>query len=91
MAINHTQREMPTGGGNPTAGAINILHFPTATRPGKAFETLRAPFALQGHSLRQTEQADGPVSYWTERWELVRYLHTLHDAPLFLAQIGGRL
>ena len=91
MAINHTQREMPTGGGNPTAGAINILHFPTATRPGKAFETLRAAFALQGHSLRQTEQADGPVSYWTERWELVRYLHTLHDAPLFLAQIGGRL
>lgn len=91
MAINHTQREMPTGGGNPTAGAINILHFPTATRPGKAFETLRAAFALQGHSLHQTEQADGPVSYWTERWELVRYLHTLHDAPLFLAQIGGRL
>ena len=91
MAINHTQKEMPSGGGNPTAGAINILHFPTATRPGKAFETLRAPFALQGHSLRQTEQADGPVSYWTERWELVRYLHTLHDAPLFLAQIGGRL
>ncbi len=91
MAINHTQREMPTGGGNPTAGAINDLHFPTATRPGKALETLRAPFALQGHSLRQTEQADGPVSYWTERWGLVRYLPTPQDAPLFLAQIGGRL
>ena len=91
MAINHTQREMPTGGGNPTAGAINILHFPTATRPGKAFEALRAAFALLGHSLHQTEQADGPVSYWTERWGLVRYLPTPQDAPLFLAQIGGRL
>ena len=91
MAINHTQREMPTGGGNPTAGAINSLHFPTATRPGKAFETLRAAFGLQGHTRHRTEQVDGPVSYWSERWVLVRYLPTLHDAALFLAQIGGRL
>lgn len=60
-------------------------------RPSKAFETLRAAFALQGHSLHRTEQVDRPVSYWTERWGLVRYLPTLHDAPLFLAQIGGRL
>lgn len=91
MAINTTPKEMPTGGFNPKAGAINDLHFPTASRPGKAFETLRAAFALQGHSLHQTEQADGPVSYWAERWGLVRYLPTLHDAALFLAQIGGRL
>ena len=91
MAINHTQKEMPTGGGNPTAGEINSLHFPTASRLGKAFETLRAAFALQGHSLHQTEQADGPVSYWAERWGQVHYLPTLHDAALFLAQIGGRL
>lgn len=91
MAINHTQKEMPTGGGNPTAGAINDLHFLTATRPGKAFETLRAAFALQGHTLHRTDPADGPVSYWAERWGLVRNLPTLHDAALFLAQIGGRL
>ena len=91
MAINHTQKEMPTGGCNPTAGAINDLHFPTATQPGEAFETLRAAFALQGHTLRRTDPADGPVSHWAERWGLVRYLPTLHDAPLFLAQIGGRL
>ena len=91
MAINHTQKEMPTGGCNPTAGAINDLHFSTATQPGEAFEALRAAFALQGHALHRTDPAVGPVSYWSERWGLVRYLPTLHDAALFLAQIGGRL
>ena len=34
---------------------------------------------------------NGPVTYWAERWGLVRHLPTLHDAALFLAQIGGRL
>jgi len=92
MAINTTSKEMPTGDGNPTAGgAINDLDFPTGQRPGKAFETLRAAFALQGHTLHRTDPTDGPVTYWAERWGLVRHLPTLHDAALFLAQIGGRL
>jgi hypothetical protein len=91
MAINHTPKEMPTGGGNPTAGAINSSNFPMVQRPGKAFEALRAAFALHGHTLRRTDLADGPVTYWAERWGLVRYLPTLHDAALFLVQIGGRL
>ena len=91
MAINTTPKEMPTGGGNPTAGAINDLDFPTKSRPGKAFETLRAAFALKGHTLHRTDPADGPVTYWSERWGLVRYLPTLHDVVLFLAQIGGRV
>ena len=34
---------------------------------------------------------DGATTYWAERWGLVRYLPSLHDAALFLAQIGGRL
>lgn len=92
MAINTTRKEMPTGGGNPTAGnAINDLNSPTTQRPGKAFGTLRAAFALKGHALHRTDPADGPVTYWAERWGLVRYLPTLHDAALFLTQIGGRL
>ena len=91
MAINHTQKEMPTGGGNPTAGAINDLDFPTSERNDKAFCTLRAGYALKGHTLHRTDTTDGPVSYWAERWGLVRYLPTLHDAALFLAQIGGRV
>ena len=92
MAINTTPKETPTGDGNPTAGgAINDLDFPTGQRPGKAFATLRAAFALRGHTLHRTDPTDGPVTFWAERWGLVRYLPTLHDAALFLAQIGGRV
>lgn len=86
------EKEKPTGGGNPTAGdTINDLDFPTGQRPGKAFDSLRAAFALQGHILHRSDASDGPVIYWAERWGLVRYLPTLHDAALFLARIGGRL
>ncbi|MBN9371563.1 MULTISPECIES: hypothetical protein [unclassified Hydrogenophaga] len=92
MAINTTPKEMPTGDGNPTAGgAINDLDFPTGERNDKAFSRLRAAFELRGHSLHRTDPADGKVTYWVERWGLVRYLPTLHDAAQFLAQIGGRL
>ena len=92
MAINTTQKEVPTGDGNPTAGcAINDPNSPTSERNDKAFSTLRAAFALKGQTLHRTDPADGPVTYWAERWGLVRHLPTLHDAALFLAQIGGRL
>lgn len=92
MAINITPKEMPTGDGNPTAGgAINDLDFPTGERANKAFSTLRAAYALTGHTLHRTDPADGEVTYWAESWGLVRYLPTLHDVAQFLAQIGGRL
>lgn len=92
MAINTTPKEIPTGDGNPTAGsAINDLDFPTGERSDKAFSTLRAAYALKGHALHRTDPADGKVTYWAERWGLVRCLPTLHDAAQFLAQIGGRL
>ena len=55
----------------------------------KQFTTLRAQFAMQGHTLHQTSPTDGAVTYYAERWGLVRYLHTLDDARRFLAQIGG--
>lgn len=46
MAINPTPKEKPTGGGNPTAGrAINDSDFPTAQRPGKAFDVQRGDSA----------------------------------------------
>lgn len=92
MTINNTPKEMPAGDGNPTAGsAINNLDFPTSARKDKAFSTLQAAYALRGHTLHRVDPADGPVTYWAERWGLVRYLPTLHDAALHLAQIGGRL
>jgi hypothetical protein len=91
MAINTTPRKMPTGDCNPTAGgAINELDFPTMQRNDKAFFTLRAAYAIKGHTLHRTDPADGPVSYWAERWGLVRHLPTIDAARRFLEQIGGR-
>ncbi|NIC41841.1 hypothetical protein [Aquabacterium sp. A08] len=90
MTINTTPKEKPAGDCNPTAGTINDLDFPTGQRPRKAFETLRAAFAIQGHALHRTDPTDGPVAYWVERWGMVRNLSTLDDALEFLKQIGGR-
>ncbi len=55
------------------------------------FTALRAAFAQRGHRLNHVTNPDGTATYWAERWGLVRYLPSLHDAALFLAQIGGRL
>ena len=55
----------------------------------KQFATLRAQFALHGHALHRTSPKDGAVTYYAERWGLVRYLPTLDAARRFLAQIGG--
>ena len=55
MSINLTQKEMPAGGCNPTAGgAINGTDFPMVQYQGKALETLRASFALRGHTPHDT-------------------------------------
>lgn len=92
MAINTTPKERPTGDGNPAAGgAINDRDFPTRERNSKAFSTLRAAFAMKGHTLHRTDPADGPVIYLAERWGLVRHLPTIDAMRQFLEQIGGRL
>jgi hypothetical protein len=92
MAINITSKEKAAGGFHTTtATAINEHEFPTTERNDKAFFTLRAAFALKGHTLHRTHLADGPVAYWAERWGLVRYLPTIDTARRFLEQIGGRL
>lgn len=69
----------------------NDLDAPTSERNEKAFATLHTAFALKGQTLHRTNPADGPVSYWVERWGLVRYLPTIDTARRFLEQIGGRL
>ena len=58
---------------------------------GAEFTALQAAFAQRGHHLKHVTNPDGTATYWAERWGLVRYLPSLHDAALFLAQIGGRL
>ena len=55
----------------------------------KRFSTLQAQFAIRGHALHRTSPVGGPVTYYAERWGLVRYLETLNDVERFLAQIGG--
>lgn len=57
--------------------------------PGAAkhFATLKAQFALHGHTLHQS--GPGPVSYLAEKWGMARYLPRLADAEQFLIQVGG--
>jgi len=92
MTINTTPKEKDAGGFHTTtATAINEFNFPRAEHNDKAFSSLRAAFALCGHALHRTDPVDGPVTYWAERWGLVRYLPTIDTARRFLEQIGGRL
>ena len=91
----HTDKKTPTGDGNPTAGHTDTPILPTAQEignPEKAFATLRAAFALRGHRMERTFHGESKEpTYYAERWGMVRWLPTLHDAAMFLAQIGGRL
>jgi hypothetical protein len=82
------------------SGAINTESLPTDTNDSnfstpdaqcKEFATLAAGFALAGHALHRSDPNDGTVTYWAERWGLVRYLPTIDAARRFLEQIGGRL
>jgi len=92
MTISATLNEKAAGGlHTTTATTINDLDYPTGERPDKAFATLRAAFAMKGHSLHRTNPIDGPVTFWAERWGLVRYLPTIDAVGRFLAQIGGRV
>jgi len=54
----------------------------------KQFATLRAEFAMQSHTLHRTSPSDGAVTYYAQRWGLIRHLPSLDDAKHFLAQIG---
>ena len=92
MTINATPKEKAAGGlHTTTATAINDLNYPTGERLDKAFNTLRAAYALQGHSLHRTDPTDGPVTYWIERCGLVRYLPTIDTVRQFLDAMGARL
>jgi len=87
--------ERPAATGRNAEQSTNTSILPAAQgtcNPDKHFATLRAQFALQGHRLERTFHGDSKkTTYYAERWGLVRYLPTLHDAAMFLVQIGGRL
>lgn len=54
----------------------------------KAFATLRAKFALLGHTLT-VEQRGGQTIYIVGRWGQSRVFAHLHDLRAFYTQIGG--
>ena len=91
MHTHTTSKEMPTGNANPTAGHTDSQTVPNPGTTDKVFHSLCAAYALQGHALHRTDPNDGTVTYWAERWGLVRYLPTIDRARQFLEQIGGRL
>jgi len=70
---------LKTTPGTTGAAASSAADAPPWTDTDKDFHTLH----------RSAEpQSD---TYWAQRWGLVRHLPKLHDAALFLVQIGGQL
>ena len=91
MHTDITSKEKPTGGGNPSADHADTGTVAHREDADKAFQTLCNAFAQHGHRLHSMTALGGNTTYWAERWGLVRYLPSLHDVAMFLAQIGGRL
>lgn len=56
----------------------------------KAFCTLRARFAVAGHTLYLTVNADGTILYLAGKWGYCRELKNLEAVAAFLMLIGGR-
>lgn len=64
-------------------------HRSTSRDEEKAFSTLRARFAMAGHTLHRTVNADGSIGYVASRWTYSRELPDADAAQRFLSQIGG--
>ncbi len=86
--------ECPLAGGQIADESTDAPIIAPAEKTGntdKVFSSLRAEYAFKGHSLHRTDPSDGPVTYWAERWGLVRHLPTIDTVRQFLEAIGGRL
>ncbi|QMV74464.1 hypothetical protein HS961_17390 [Comamonas piscis] len=77
--------------GTACAAASSTTINAQLTDTDQEFHALHSAFAQQGRCLHSSAAPDGSTAYWAERWGLVRYLPSLHDAALLLAQIGGQL
>jgi hypothetical protein len=69
--------------------STNDLDTPTGQRAGKAFTTLAAQLALQGHTLTRSNPNDGAVTYYVSRWGMVRALPDLEAVAAFARMAGG--
>jgi len=85
MTTNTTQKAADATNANGLHTNTTRPDFLTTDAQGKEFAT------LAGHALHRTDPNDGTVTYWAERWGLVRYLPNIDRARQFLEQIGGRL
>jgi hypothetical protein len=56
----------------------------------KAFFTLRAPLALNGHGLSRTNGDDGQVRFYVTRWPLVCELPDISAVSDFAEQVGAK-
>ena len=90
MTTNTTQKAADATNANGLHTDAVGTDLLTTDAQGKEFATLAEGFALAGHTLHRTDPSDGTVTYWAERWGLVRYLPTIDAARRFLDQIGGR-
>ena len=91
MHTDATPKQTPTGDANPTAGHTDSQTVPNQCRFDKLFNSVRGAYALHGRALHRADPIDGPVTYWAERWGLVRYLPKIDTVRRLLEQIGGRL
>lgn len=66
------------------ASTTNDLDSPTTERQKCAFVTLRKALAIKGFALFRTDPNDGPVTYWAERFGVVRMFSTLDEIQPFL-------
>lgn len=55
----------------------------------KAFCTLQARFAVAGHTLYRTVNADGTILYLAGKWGYFRELKSIEAVAAFLMLIGG--
>lgn len=80
---------LPKNNAHPAEAKVSAIQngvdSPITTAESKVFTILSVKFTLRSIG------ADGSHAFWAERWGLARYLPSLHDAALFLAQIGGRV
>jgi hypothetical protein len=61
----------------------------TGAHADKAFLTLRALLALQGHVLSRTHGDDGPVRFYVTRWGLVRERRDIAAVRAFAEPVGA--
>lgn len=91
MSTNTTSPNEPTRNGNLLVNQQDVVAVARVADNDKEFISSRTTFVVQESPPRIATSTDDSSICWAERLGLVRYLPTLHDAALLLAQIGGRL